>query len=482
MNTLIVLRGSRRPGGLDDGMFQIVAGAAEFGHVRVVVARGSVGGLPSGGDLATTRLTSPRLPEAEMYSTDCGMLATIRAALTTLDWRGNIDLVILGVARGGRRRPAPGRSEQGRAALTARSSGLTSYSLALGPGRPAQFEVLRYVVERLMRSSAGMPSGLALHLDVPNVRPNELDGFCVGSAGKARLAAVLPMAEGKADVADMEKLRTAVGSLGSPRAHREAAQHGETSDVAYEYHFRPAVMAPTGGHVRWHQASLQATEIDPVIEAPILTEARGRVLDIGCGSGRIAVHLATRRASEVTEVVGVDSNPMSLVDYRRRWASEDAGPCVTRCLDVRSDRLTALGRFDTFLLFGDTLGIARDWEGAQRLLRKLRRQANAGTRICLTSRDPGQMTDTAERQANAANLRAGLGVGQRYLRISFGRHDTGWFPWYYVGVEDLRLVALASGWRLTTDVTEETGRYGAVLHAAGRPRRGAASIAETSRG
>jgi SAM-dependent methyltransferase len=81
----------------------------------------------------------------------------------------------------------------------------------------------------------------------------------------------------------------------------------------------------------------------PAAERRGLRSVRGRVLDVGCGAGRVAFELQARGR----EVVAIDSSPLAVEVARRRGVRdarvlpfEQVGP--------------ALGRFDTVVMYGNT--------------------------------------------------------------------------------------------------------------------------------
>ena len=84
----------------------------------------------------------------------------------------------------------------------------------------------------------------------------------------------------------------------------------------------------------------------PKAERAALHLARGRVLDVGCGAGRVALHLQTRGH----EVVGVDISPLAVEVAKRRGARD------VRVLSVTKIG-RELGRFDTFVMYGSNFGL-----------------------------------------------------------------------------------------------------------------------------
>ncbi len=81
----------------------------------------------------------------------------------------------------------------------------------------------------------------------------------------------------------------------------------------------------------WHDLECGAYEADLPLWSELAAAAGSAVLELGCGSGRVALHLA-RRGSRVT---GIDSAPELVAELRRRGARED--------LEVRGEVADAAG-------------------------------------------------------------------------------------------------------------------------------------------
>lgn len=72
-----------------------------------------------------------------------------------------------------------------------------------------------------------------------------------------------------------------------------------------------------GDTVIWHDVECGGYDADLAIWERLATEADGRVLELGCGTGRVALHLGRRGH----EVVGLDNDP-ELVESLRERAPE----------------------------------------------------------------------------------------------------------------------------------------------------------------
>src|ERR1043165_4837323 len=73
--------------------------------------------------------------------------------------------------------------------------------------------------------------------------------------------------------------------------------------------------------------------------------AHGRVLDIGCGAGRHALHLESRGH----DVLGIDSSPGALQVCKQRGVK-------AKLVSIR-DLDAGVGAFDTIIMFGNNFGL-----------------------------------------------------------------------------------------------------------------------------
>jgi SAM-dependent methyltransferase len=138
----------------------------------------------------------------------------------------------------------------------------------------------------------------------------------------------------------------------------------------------------------------------PKAERAAMRLARGRVLDVGCGAGRVALELQERGY----EVVGIDVSPLALEVARRRGAKDVRELPVTRVGP-------SLGRFDTFVMFGVNFGLMGSGRRAPWLLRRFRPLANEGARILAESVNP-YTTENPDHLAYHERA-TGSGVGWR---------------------------------------------------------------------
>ena len=190
----------------------------------------------------------------------------------------------------------------------------------------------------------------------------------------------------------------------------------------------------------------------PKAERKAMRLARGRVLDVGCGAGRVALYLQERGH----DVVGIDLSPLAVEVARGRGVKDVRELPVTRV----SRRL---GRFDTIVMYGNNFGLMGGKRRAPWLLRRFRSITNEGARILAESVDPYK-TDKPEHLAfHRRNRRRGRMGGQLRIRIRHGRHATPWFDYLLASPEEMAKLAKGTGWELAEVIDEGEHGYVGVL-------------------
>jgi len=184
-------------------------------------------------------------------------------------------------------------------------------------------------------------------------------------------------------------------------------------------------------------------------ERKALRYARGRVLDVGCGAGRVALELQARGR----EVVAIDPSPGAVEVSRRRGVK-----------DVRLMRLedvgAKLGHFDTVLMYGNNFGLLGSRAKARRLLKVLRPLAD---RIVGGSNDPSGSEDPAHRAYLKRNIQRGRMPGQLRIRIRYRDLVDPWFDYILVSPDEVSELVEGTGWRVDRIVHDDSSYFVAVL-------------------
>jgi SAM-dependent methyltransferase len=187
------------------------------------------------------------------------------------------------------------------------------------------------------------------------------------------------------------------------------------------------------------------------VERRAMRYVRGRVLDAGCGGGRVALHLQQRGL----DVVAIDTSPGAVEVCRRR------GVLDARLVSL-ADVDESLAPLDTIVMLGNNLGLVGHPSRARRLLRRLHPLMSERGRIVAETFDPHGSVDAADRRYVERSRRRGRHPGQMRVRVRYRTSTTPWFDYLRVSPADLVELLEGSGWRLERTLGDGPG-YVAVI-------------------
>lgn len=201
----------------------------------------------------------------------------------------------------------------------------------------------------------------------------------------------------------------------------------------------------------------------PPVERRAMRFVRGRVLDVGCGAGRVALHLQERGR----QVLSIDESPLAVEVARRRGVEQAA---VLPLAEVGP----ALGRFDTIVLMRNNFGLAGREERSSRLLRDLLAVTSEDARIVTDSVDPARIDDPDLEWVANRRLR---------MRVRWHRYVSPWFHYLMLAPPELERLVAGSGWHVARFLDDGSPRYVAILEKDERPvvRREASSATSRRR-
>ena len=167
----------------------------------------------------------------------------------------------------------------------------------------------------------------------------------------------------------------------------------------------------------------------PAIEQKALALSKGKVLDIGCGSGSHSLYLQNEKG---LSVCAVDSSLGATQIAKERGVNQVFHQSI---LDFKE------GSFDTLLLLMNGLGVAKDFQGVLPLLIHLKSLLAPGGQILLDSSDLIYLFEEEDQDdwRNAATYYGELDFG-----IGF-KGETEEFPWLYLDFEHLSQAAELAG-------------------------------------
>ena len=144
-----------------------------------------------------------------------------------------------------------------------------------------------------------------------------------------------------------------------------------------------------------------------LIEKRALRHVKGRVLDVGCGPGRVALYLQ-RKGHKVT---GIDCSDVTAQVARERGVKD------CRVMDVRRLQFKP-GSFDTIVMFGNNFGICGTKGETKKMLRDFHKITSKNGRIIAHTMAPGADRDV-HRSYLQWNLERGRDIGHVTLIFEY---------------------------------------------------------------
>ncbi len=175
----------------------------------------------------------------------------------------------------------------------------------------------------------------------------------------------------------------------------------------------------------------------PSSERQSIRYVRGRIIDVGCGAGRVALYLQQRGF----DVVGLDASRLAIRSARLRGVKE--AWCMS--IDDLSDRIA---QFDTIILFGNNLGIFGTPDRLRRMLTVWAHRTNARARILAQSTNPYCGGAPAfDRSYYKRNKQRGRMPGQLRIRTHYRGYVGTWSDWLFVSRNEMRVLLKGTGWQ-----------------------------------
>jgi SAM-dependent methyltransferase len=176
----------------------------------------------------------------------------------------------------------------------------------------------------------------------------------------------------------------------------------------------------------------------PAAERRSIRYMRGRVMDLGCGAGRVALELQARGV----DVVGVDASPLAAKAARLRGVTE-VWPIPIEDLYGRIES------FDSLVLFGNNFGIFETPVRARKILTRLAKATKPSARIFAESTSAYAGGAPAfDRTYYHYNKARGRSPGEVKLRYHYEHLVGPWFHWLYVSRSEMRSIVVGTGWHL----------------------------------
>jgi SAM-dependent methyltransferase len=189
----------------------------------------------------------------------------------------------------------------------------------------------------------------------------------------------------------------------------------------------------------------QTFENWPQHEQEAIYFARGPVLDIGCGAGRVALYLQGKDYRPLA----IDNSPMAVKVTKLR------GVKSARVLSIEDIHLLRR-KFGSIILYGNNFGLLGGMKKARRLLAVMYRITTPDALIIAAASDPYKTHDPVHLRYQQRNRDRGRMAGQIRLRIRHYQFCGPWFDYLFASPDEVRRIIEKTGW-VIGDIVGSTG-------------------------
>ncbi len=191
-------------------------------------------------------------------------------------------------------------------------------------------------------------------------------------------------------------------------------------------------------------------------EKEAIAFCHGRIVDVGCGAGRVALHLQNKGFP----VIGIDNSPGAIAICRKREVKNLRNIPFTQI-----DR--SLGKIDTLVLFGNNFGLFANPRRARWLLKRLRSLCSDYALIIAQTTDPYETDNPDHLSYHKRNRERGRMGGQLRIRIRHKRFTGPWFDYLFVSKQELEEMLQSTGWRVRQYIDTPKASYFVILEKVG---------------
>jgi len=182
------------------------------------------------------------------------------------------------------------------------------------------------------------------------------------------------------------------------------------------------------------------------LEKEVISRCRGKILDIGAGSG---IHSLVLQSLGF-EVTAIDVSPEAVEVMRLRGIRD------VRVADIFSFNI---GGFNTLLLMGHGIGMMNDLPGMDKFLNLAHQLLNKNGQILLDSLDVRITSDAKNLAYQEANRQSGRYFGEIRFQMEYNGTTGPYLSWLHVDPETLISQADKTGWHCEILMNTPFGDY-----------------------
>ena len=174
------------------------------------------------------------------------------------------------------------------------------------------------------------------------------------------------------------------------------------------------------------------------IERQIIDQAKGKILDVGCGAGRHSIYLQ----GNGFDVTGIDNSEGAIEVCRSRGLKNAFNYSIGEIDKFEPNS------FDTILMLGNNFGLFGSPQNAKVLLENMHKITTADAQIFVQTLNPFMTDNEAHLKYQERNKGLGRMAGQIRLRVRYYQYIGDWFDYLFVSPEEMEAIIRDSGWQV----------------------------------
>ena len=180
--------------------------------------------------------------------------------------------------------------------------------------------------------------------------------------------------------------------------------------------------------------------------------AKGKVLDVGCGAGRVALYLQDKGF----DVLGIDNSPLAVKVCKERGVKKVKLMSITQLS-------CPMGPFDTIVLYGNNAGLFSNPKRAKWLLKRFCKITTPDARIIAGTVDPYDTKEPNYLEYHEYNRKRNRMAGQIKIRVRYKKYVSDWLDYLLVSRNEMQQILDGTGWKVRCFINPEDPFYIAII-------------------
>jgi ubiquinone/menaquinone biosynthesis C-methylase UbiE len=189
------------------------------------------------------------------------------------------------------------------------------------------------------------------------------------------------------------------------------------------------------------------------IQKEAIKFAKGKVLDVGAGAGRVSLYLQEKGLF----VVAIDNSPFSIKVCKKRGVKN------AKVLSIEEMGTLKESPFDTIIMYGNNFGLFANFKKAQKILKEMYKITTPDALIIAETTDPYKTKDPDHLSYHTWNKKRKRMPGQIRIRVRFKKYVGDWFDYLFVSKKEMESILKGTGWKIKKIINPEGVIYIAII-------------------